>query len=181
MEDVAYKISLVLLILIPIFVIYAKVREYRKGKKATQVSRLLREVFYNREMIQAHISEGRRKNALLKIKAICDHLRVQTEIEYGEITPSIDIIRSLSFMKEYLPEIEELSKIYEENDYRKMRSISIAKWDYVAKKIEEISVSKWNRLDREQKKKLIQNKSEEFDRNLEEAEKLDREQKENQK
>ena len=181
MEDIAYKISLTLMILLPIFVIYAKVRDYRKDKKDSQVSRLLREVFYNNEMIQANISERLRKNAILKIKAICDHLRVQTEIEYGEIVPSINIIKSLSFMKEYLPEIEEMSKIYEENDYMMMRSISNAKWDYVTEKIEEISVSKWNRLDLEQKKELIQKKSEEFDHNWKEAEKLDHEQKENQK
>lgn len=179
MEDFAYKIILGVMFLLPVLVIYRKVCDYRKGKKDSQVSSLLHDVFYNKEMIQAHTSEELRKNALLKIKAICDHLRVQTEISYGEITPSIDIIRSLSFMKEYLPEIEEQSKIYEENDYWKMRSISNAKWDYVTKKIKEISVSKWNRLDSEQKKKLIQIRSEEFDRNWEEAEKLDNEQKEN--
>ena len=178
MEDLAYKICLGLMFLIPILVVYAKVRDYRKGKNDSQVSRLLHEVFYNKEMIQSNISRVLRENALLKIKAICDHLRVQTEIKYGEITPSINIIRSLSFMKEYLPEIEELSKIYEENDYRMMISISNAKWDYVTKKIEEISVSKWNRLNREQKKELIQKKSEEFDRNWKEAEKFDREEKE---
>ena len=163
MEDLGYKIILGIVFLIPFLVIYANVREHKIDKKSKEVSKLLKDIFYWKEMEIAHHSNLLRVNALEKVKAICDHLGVETEIKYGRITPSIEIIRSLSFMKEYLPEIDEQAKIYEENDGDPMITRTNDKYDFVKEKIELLSVRKWNRMSPEQKREMIQKLADVFE------------------
>lgn len=111
--------------------------------------------------------------ALEKIKAICGHLGVQVKICGLKMNPSIDIIRSLSFMKEYLPEIEEEWKIYEEKGQasRIILDKICNKRRWMIKELHKTKSDIWNLLNSEQKRLIIHDLSEQYDREHKENQK----------
>lgn len=109
--------------------------------------------------------------ALQKIKAICGHMGVEVKIDYlgytnPDMTPSIDIIKSLGFMKEYLPEIEGLWQTYKENDADKYIEPLNIKRDWILMSIDQLPPYPWKYLTDEQKKKVIKEVSDQYDREI---------------
>ena len=109
--------------------------------------------------------------ALQKIKAICGHMGVEVKIDYlgytnPDMTPSIDIIKSLGFMKEYLPEIEGLWQTYKENDADKYIEPLNIKRDWILMSINQLPADPWKYLTDEQKKKVIKEVSDQYDREI---------------
>lgn len=105
--------------------------------------------------------------ALQKIKAISGHVGVQVEIDCYTpgypITPSIDIIKSLTFMKEYLPEIEEQWQIYKEHDSVEYLKKIGEKQEWILDEMKQVKTEEWNRLDSTQRILMIRGLSHKYD------------------
>ena len=161
-------IFVVLITALIVYGIFKLEREYRENKMS-QMSRelddlifkvFLDEVKYFLELLKVQ------KTANMKIKAIFDHLGVKVEIIEDQFTPSIDTFRSLSFMKEYLPEIDEQLRIYQEAEREMNKLDTIDKRHYVILQVHTmISPNMWMELTYEQKREIIHKLSEEYDVN----------------
>ena len=125
--------------------IFNSVHESRMNKIWKEVGELVHEKF-NEEMKYLVELVKTQETALLKIKAIFDHLGIKNEIEGVNLPPSIDTFRSLSFVKEYLPEIDEQLRIYEDAENEINRLDTTRKSSYVINQlVEQLSDSKWRK------------------------------------
>lgn len=127
-------------------------KENRRWLMMNECKRLIGEVVKTDTVIEQLKSLSKvQMEALQKIKAICGHLGVQVEIDpYTKgfsITPSIDLIKSLSFMKEYLPEIEEQWWIYKEHDAQEYLNKLREKEEWMLEEMKKVETEDWNRLD----------------------------------
>lgn len=104
--------------------------------------------------------------SLEKIKAICGHLGVQVDIRYRTLIPSIEIIRSLSFMKEYLPEIDEQWQIYQNNDPSPILQKIKDKENHILTELDRMCDEglPWDSANEEKKREVLQLLSNEYDR-----------------
>lgn len=145
----------ILVTIVIIYAIFNSVLESRENKMSEELTDLIYEEFleearYFRELLKSQ------QTALLKIKAIFDHLGIKVEIIEDKITPSIDTFRSISFVKEYLPEIDEQLGVYEDAEKEMNRLDTNDKSRYVINSVHEIvSPNKWRKLSKEQKRKMI--------------------------
>lgn len=158
-----------------IVIVYKVVRAMRDEAKrlddysrSKELSRLICEVMdYDSKVDYALSLRKVQEDALQKIKAICGHQGVQVKIGDGHydptITPSIDIIKSLGFMKDYLPEIEELWQIYKDTDSDAYIRPFFKKQLTIHKELMFGPSDAWKLLTDEQKRKIIQDMSYEYD------------------
>lgn len=115
-----------------------------------------------------------KNEALQKIKAICGHLGVEVKIEHDGIypsknfiesltmAPSIDVIKSLGFMKEYIPEIEEQWQIYNSFDLDSFTSgLSDQHWS-IYDELQKVSTDRWKRLNDLEKRQMIHDLAKEY-------------------
>ena len=125
--------------------IFNSVHESRMNKIWKEVGELVHEKF-NEEMKYLVELVKTQETAILKIKAIFDHLGIKNEIEGVNLPPSIDTFRSLSFVKEYLPEIDEQLRIYKDAENEIDRLDTTRKSRYVISQlVEQLSNSKWRK------------------------------------
>ena len=103
-------------------------------------------------------------DALQKIKAICGHLGVQVDIQDRTLIPSIKVIRSLSFMKEYLPEVEEQWQIFQNTDPESVLKGIKKKEIDILYELEKMPSAQWNIISDGQRREIIQILSNEYDR-----------------
>lgn len=152
-------------------------KEHRRWLMTQECKRRIGEVVKTDRVIEQLNSLSKiQMEALQKIKAICGHLGVQVEIDpytLGfSITPSIDLIKSLSFMKEYIPEIEEQWWIYKEHDAQEYLNKIREKEKWMLEEMKKVKTEDWNRLDVIQRDHMIKGLSHEYDtlQNLKETE-----------
>ena len=145
-----------------IYAIYKAIHDTLDNKRNHEILRLTYDFFLdNGERAKYHELLDTERTSLMTIKAICGHQGVQIEIVSNYLNPSLDFVRSLSFMKDSLQEIEEQVKIANESDYES--AILVGKFDHVTRTLYNLPLLKWIRLDDSQKKEMIQNLSEEYD------------------
>lgn len=157
-------LALYIIFSIPIiYAIYKAMHDTLEDKMNREIRKLTFDFFYeNGERPKYHELLHIERTSLMTIKAICGHQGVQVEIDGSYIKPSLDFVRSLSFMKDSLPEIEEQVSIANEANYE--WSVLVGKFDHVDRTLSNLPLLKWIRLDDIQKKEMIQNLSEEYDR-----------------
>ncbi len=142
-----------------------KQKEYKVNKPLQERQELVDDVIHFDSRVEyARSLTQRRYNALQKIKAICGHLGVRVDIRYPDMGPSIDTIRSLSFMKEYLPEIEEQWQIYQNTDPCSVLYEIKKKEIDILHELEKMPAELWNQASDEQRRGCIQHLSNEYDR-----------------
>ena len=142
-----------------------KQKEYKMYRPLHERQELVDEVIHFDSRVEYARSLSRRRyNALQKIKAICGHLGVRVDIRYPDMSPSIDTIRSLSFMKEYLPEIEEQWQIYQNTDPCSVLYEIKKKEIDILHELEKVPAGLWDHASEEQRRDCIQNLSNEYDR-----------------
>lgn len=124
-------------------------------------------VMTDKEINQLNSLAKVQTDALQRIRAICGHLGVQVGIDLSKIgyriNPSIEIIKSLSFMKEYLPEIEEQWQIYKDNEALEYVHKLRDKNEWMLEEMKKVKTEDWNRLDDDQRDLLIKDLSHEYD------------------
>jgi hypothetical protein len=147
-----------------VYAILDSVRKSRENKMSEEIRDIIYDEFLLKEVKYIQKLSKDQNMALLRIKAIFDHLGVKVEIVDDKITPSIDTFRSISFVKKYLPEIDEQVRIYKDAE-TEMNKIDVDhKNKYVIFRVHQIvSLSKWRKLSDEQKKEIIHNISENYD------------------
>lgn len=129
--------------------IFNSVHESRMNKIWKEVGELVHEKF-NEEMKYLAELVKTQEIALLKINAIFDHLGIKIEIAGVNLPPfiesRIDTFRSLSFVKEYLPEIDEQLRIYKDAENEINRLDTTRKSSYVINQlVEQLNDSKWRK------------------------------------
>lgn len=160
---------IIALISVIFYGIYKAIREDIEDRKWKEVYWIMDCVFYARENDRLDTLQKDRKSALMKVKAIFDHLNVQVEISDYSITPSIDILRSLSFSKEYLSEIDEQAKILQDVKSEMDNLNPWRKRNFIRDEIEKVSLNKWKHLRWEDKCEMIRKLADEFDRKVRES------------
>ena len=138
-------IFVVLITALIVYGIFKHERESRMNKIWKEAIDLVTEKFHKEVEYTVELWKTQ-QTALLKIKAIFNHLGIKIEITDGEFTPSIDTLRSLSFVKEYLPEIDEQLRIYKDAENEINRLETFEKRSYVITWLEEaLNHRKWRK------------------------------------
>ena len=174
--DLQLAIGYGFLAIVAIIFILVKMREKNdkraEASKSAEVDQLTREVLN----FQSHLDHGReleavQEDALQKIKAICDPIGVQAEMNGKrnsiQLTTSIDNIESLRFLNEHLPKIKELCQIYRENDSRDYLMPIFIKFKHIYDELmDNCSTERWNAFG-EDKKAIVEAISDKYDKDEE--------------
>lgn len=162
--------------LVAIIYVLVKIREKKdesaEASKSAEVDQLTREVLnFQSHLDHARELEAVQEDALQKIKAICDPIGVQAEMNVKrnsiQLTTSIDNIKSLRFLNVHLLAIEYLCQIYRENDSRDYLMPIFIKFKHIYDELmDNCTIERWNAFG-EDKKAIVKAISDKYDKDQE--------------